>query len=485
MLGMLATIARALVQHWPALLALHLAGVLGRYALIELSGWVGAHSAVAGLLLLPLAVLARLAAFVGMFLVLRTSLRQLSAIAPPPTSPATRRKAFVASLLGGVLPFFAVYMATGNVQEDVDAYAARALEVQSGYQWQAFADGGPGFDTTGTVLSVLLGPASVAVIVIALAGRWAWSRWQDRLPRWLSIVAVYLEGVWVFVSVLLLGELLDGVRAWVDGRRAMAWVADAREWLAESVAPVAWAWDGLDWALGHLGQAIGEPLAWLTIAGVMYGQAVAAQSPELPAQLRAARFERVRLGVTSARARYGALPSWVRAQLAQLWAPIAGRIAPIWRAIVLMLRGGPMLIGATVLGYALLEWLRGGLVWLTTRVVGPNDLGAFWSVWSPVLLLPVAMVVEALRVALVAGAYDTMIGRLRRRTARAADAPSATRASDASAREALTGGSGLLDEESRQLGTVVQDLEVDRERAGVGGHDEGDVEEDGTRRVEA
>lgn len=435
---------------------------------------------------MPLAVLARLAAFVGMFLVLRTSLRQLSAIAPPPDSAEERRATFVASLLGGVLPFFAVYMATGNVQEDVDSYAMRALEVQQGFHWQTVLEGGEAYDSTGTVTEVLFGPASLIAIGIALVGRWAWGRWQQRLPRWLAVVAVYLEGVWVLLSVLLLGDLLDQLRAWVDARQAMVWVADARGWLSEWVAPLAWLWDGLDWVIGHLGGAIGQPLAWLTIAGVMYGQAVAAQAPELPERLRGARFAAVRTRVTTVRTRFAALPAWARELLARVWSPITGRLSPIWRAIVLMVRGGPLLLGLSVLLFAIIEWLSGGLSWLTTRIVGPQGFGEFWLVWDVVLLLPVAMIVEALRVAMVAGTYDTMIGRLRRQEADRAEEGSTTRATDASARAAIAGPvSGLVDEEARQHRPVVEDLDLDGEGTGVVGHHERHVEEDGVRRFEA
>lgn len=475
---MLATIGRALVQHWPALLALHLAGVLGRYVLIELSGWVGAYSAVLGLLILPLAVLARLAAFVGMFLVLRSSLRQLSAIAPPPESPEERRRAFVASLLGGVLPFFAVYMATGNVREDYNAYAARALEVQQVEIVEAVL-GGSSFDGAGTVTDVLLGPASLIAIAIALAGRLAWGRWQGRLPRWLSVVAVYLEGVWVFLSVSLLEIVVGWVTDWVAGRQAMVWVTDVRAWLADSVAPLAWAWDGIDWLLGHAGGAIGLPLAWLTIAGVMYGQAVAAQAPSLSRHFAGARFEPVRARVQVARSGFRSLPSWAQVQLQRLWGSLVGRVTPIWRAVVLMVRGGPVLIGATVLLSAVLGWLEGALAWLTTRILGPHGFAEFWIVWDLLLLLPVTMIVETLRVAVTAGAYDGLIGRLRRQEADAAEEGSATSVTDASAREALTGSaSGSVDEEVQQLGPVVEDLELDREGSGVGWDHEGHVQED-------
>lgn len=470
---MLATIGRTLVQHWPALVALHLAGVLVRYGVIELAGWVGAASPTGGLLIMPIAVIARVAAFVGMFLVVRDSLRQLSAIAPAPETPEGRRTAFLGGLLGGILPFFAVYAATGSLQEDWTAYSERALEVQSGRSLESIFTGEE-VASQGTVFDVELGPIPIALIVIALVGRWAWGRWESRLPRPVALVAVYLEGVWLFLTLTIIGDLLATARAWIDERQAVVWVADARDWLGEALTPVAWLWDALDWLLGQAGAVLGEPLAWLTIAGVMYGQAVAAQAPELPQQLAAAR------------SRFAALPAWMQTQARQLGSAAGSRVLPIWRAFVLMLRAGPVLIGATALLYAVVEALGGVLQLAITRIVGPQGLGEFWMLWDAVLMLPVALVVECLRVAVIAGAYDSMIGRLRGREAAAADEQDATTTTDAVAREAITGqASGGVEEQPGQLVAAVEHGELGHEGSGVGGHDVGQAEGDRSRHLEA
>lgn len=60
----LRTFGRILARHWPALMAWYLGGEALHRVLIELAGFVGGHTTLGGLLLLPLAVAARLVAYV-------------------------------------------------------------------------------------------------------------------------------------------------------------------------------------------------------------------------------------------------------------------------------------------------------------------------------------------------------------------------------------------------------------------------------------
>ena len=77
MIEVLRTAGRALRMHWPALLAWYIAGTLGWYASIEIAGYVGAVSALAGTLLLPIGILCRLIPFVAMLLIVRDGMREL------------------------------------------------------------------------------------------------------------------------------------------------------------------------------------------------------------------------------------------------------------------------------------------------------------------------------------------------------------------------------------------------------------------------
>ncbi|HEX5728657.1 MAG TPA: hypothetical protein VFX99_04415, partial [Microbacterium sp.] len=208
MIAVLRVAGLLLWKHWPALLALYLAGTLGRYVALELAGFVGAYSAIAGAALFPLAILSRLVALVAMLLVLRDGMAQLGVLAPIPTDRSERRRAFVDALLAGILPFVAFYAAWGYLREDAAAYFARVLEVNSGLIADEILGGAErAGDAAAGELS--LGPVTIGLIVVAFIGRWLWKRYRSRLPKALAAIAVYLEVLWVYLSVTLVADAFD------------------------------------------------------------------------------------------------------------------------------------------------------------------------------------------------------------------------------------------------------------------------------------
>lgn len=413
MIAVLRVAGQLLWRHWPALLALYLAGTLGRYVALEVAGFVGAYSAIAGALLFPLAILARLVALVAMLLVLRDGMVRLGVLAPVPVERAERRRAFVDALLAGILPFVAFYAAWGYLREDAAAYFSRLLEVNTGLIAEDIL-GGAERAGDGAVGELSLGPVTIAIIVAAFAGRWLWKRYRSRLPKALAAIAVYLEVLWVYLSVTLIADALRTVTEWVQDRQAMVWLADVREWVGAQLAPVAWMWDAVEWALGEIGGIVLLPIAWLTIAGVIYGQAVAPQTARLGGAI-----------ATRARARLDTLPSRLRARLRDIWSDLVARFQPIGRALLLMWRAGPVLIGSYILLFTVLLALDAFLELGITRVIGPQELSGFWMVNAPLVFLFVPLVIEPLRVVLVASAYDAVIGRLAPAAAAAADSADA------------------------------------------------------------
>jgi hypothetical protein len=439
---MIVMAGRLLAAHWPALLAWFLAGALGRYVLLELAGYVGGYTALGGILILPLAILAKLVSVVAMFLVLRDGMLRLSVIAPPPTERRARLEAFRDALLSAILPFMAVYAALGFLRQDVATYLDTALQVQFGRNLAAIVDQTT-VDTSGTVTELGWQPWTIAVVVLAFAGRWAWKRWQARLPRWTAVGATYLEALWVFLAVYFVSDALGLVTGWIDSRQAIAWLGEARAAIGDWFAPLGWAWDAIGWLPGQIGAVILVPLAWLTVAGVIYGQAVAPQGVQWRGEL-----------VTRTRTRYGLVPERLRRRLNDLGAGVGSRFRPIWRALVLMWRSGPILIGGYVLAYVVLilgqQWLQFGLM----RVIGPHELGGFWLVVVTPLTMVVAMIVETLRTVLVASTYDATIGAL-------IGAPVVSSGHE-EADAAMSG----VDDESKVARQLVADRELDAERSG-------------------
>jgi hypothetical protein len=407
-LGMLQTAGRLLWRHWPALLAWYLAGTLGRFVVIQVAGYIGAYTAVLGSMLLPLAILSRLVALVAMLLVLRDGMRQLQAIAPQPADPRARRRDFLNALLVGILPFFAFYAAWGYLRQDASAYYSRVLAISTSNDLAAIADDAVAAGD-GLHGAIELTPVTVAIVVVAFVLRWLLKRYRAALPAWFGVFAAYLEALWVYFAVTVIGIALGAVGSWVSTRQGMVWLGDIREHVHAAFAPLGFLWDGVEWLLGEAGGLILLPVAWLTIAGVVFAQAVAADGVPLD-RLGGARGERLR-------GRYRSLPSWLRTRLGDLWADLVSRFTPIFRAIVLMWRAGPVLIGGFVLLYTVLLAVQGWLGVAVTRVVGPQDLSNFWFINDDLIFLVAPVLIEPVRIALVAAGYDGVIGRLRKRQA--------------------------------------------------------------------
>ena len=395
---------RLLAAHWPALIAWFLAGQLAGYLALRLAGSVGAYSAVGGFLILPLGALAQLISIVAMLLVLRDGMRELRAIAPRPSDAVSRRRSFVDALMGGILPFFAFYFAWGYLREDFAVYLRVALDAQQVLALNA-ALAGEEFTRTGTVDDIGFDRITVTLIVVAFALRWAWKRWRVSLPKVLSIVAVYVETLWIFLTLYLINDLIGVFTVWVDHRQAMVWLSDAREWVNGYLVPVAWLWDGVEWFIGEAGGIILLPVAWITIAGVIYGQAVAAEAPRLS-------------GAERLQSHISRVPSWVRRRMIDFGLQLASLFRPIWSALVLMWRAGPVVIGSFVLLFTIVLALERASTAGIVRLIGPHDRVSFWEIVFPLVGLGIAMVMEPLRISLIAAAYDGTIGRLRARSAR-------------------------------------------------------------------
>lgn len=393
---MLRQVGRLALSHGPLLVAIYLGSVLCRYLLIQTIGYIGAYSAITGALLFPLFMLVQMFALVSMLLVMRDGLVELGAIAPRPTERSSRRAAFVDSLLGSVLAFVVLYVSAGYLRSDAQAYMSRVLETNRVNVANDVATG------DGAIGELSVGPITLGIVVVAFGLRWAYGRYRERLPKGFAFVAVYLEAMWVVWSAMLLSQVFESIGAWVDSRQAVRWLSELREWVGAQMVPLAWLWDGVEWFLGESAGIIVQPLAWLAIAGVVFGYAV--KLP--PLRMKVRRIDAIRL-------RYGRVPSRLRRRLNDFWGQFSGRFRPIWDALVLMWRAGPVLIGSYILLFTIVLSLQSLLGIAVTRLVGPLEIYNDWPEIYVAVLLVVPLVVEPLRLIVVASAYDRVVGSVR------------------------------------------------------------------------
>lgn len=371
----LRTFGRILARHWPALMAWYIGGEALHRVLIELAGFIGGLTTLGGLLLLPLAVAARLVSYVAMYLTVRPSL------------PHSRRtdaggvREFGSATLAAILPFFAFYTAWGLLDADqIEFYqiASAIALADSGFELDQVGD-------RGGLISV--GALPVTVLVIALIARLLFTRFAARLPRWSVVLAAYTEVLWTFMLFTLVARWWNGVLDWFAERQAVGWLQGIGDWFAANLAPIAVIWEGATWVFGILVAALIVLAAWLTVAGVIFGTTF----DSTPS------FARWTGGVTR-----GTAMSVARTLVMRLEGLVAA-VTVIWR-------GGPLLFGAYALAYA--AWglaeqtgTRGALL-----LVGAHE-SSFWAGFFPLITVAVAAVAEPLRVAIVATAYDGVIGR--------------------------------------------------------------------------
>lgn len=386
---------RLLATYGPLLVACYLAGMLLHHLFIQLAGFVGAWAEELGTLLLPLAVLARLLALVAMLVVLREGLAHVGAMPDSGRSPARR---FTDAMLAGILPFVAFYAARGYLADDVTSYFHRLIEVRADILFTQTMTETPGGGSAPEVLGV--SAAAIAIIVAAYGLRWLWGRYRERLPAWFALGAVYLETLWIYLSVTIVTRGLEVFRAWIDSRQAMAWLGEFRAGLTGWLAPVGATWDTVALLISEAAKVTVAPLAWLAIVGVIYGRSVQLAETRIVVPQAASRIDE----------RYQHLPEQVRSRLGDLWRDFASRFTPIWQAVVHMRTAGPVFIGGYILAFTAVLFLEGALRVGVFRVLGPHDINSFWLLADSLILLIIPLVIEPIRMALVASSYDEMIG---------------------------------------------------------------------------
>jgi len=407
MLRSLAGIPRVLSLTWAPLLAWYLAGSLVRASILALAAPIGPQSPLAALLLVPVAVLARLVSYTGMFLVLRRALPGYRAASGGDVAFRSLREAvsdFIRVLLAAIGPFFTLYALIGLLQQDLSDYARASFRY-------SFLSDNP------NPLQVGDGPLVLVVVVVAFSARMLLTVLAPRLPGWVAIPQIYLEATWVFVALTGIGSLFGAAQAWIANRQVVHWWDTARDFLAGLWGPIRVAIDSLGWLTPVAVQVALLPLAWLLIASIVYLRSLQ-DAPDETFEIPGGIGERLQATAL----RVPALVRRYRYLVTGAWEEV-GR--PLVFAVRLILRGGLLHLAVFLAGYGLLfaagQWFYRGIY----SAVGAHDR-SFWYIADPVLSLIVQAIVEPLRVVLLAVAFDYCLDRWRERRQSGNPKPSTT-----------------------------------------------------------
>lgn len=406
MLSIVTGTLRLFAKRWPALIAIFLAGWIVRFVLIRFAGVLGNIDPLFGMLVLPIAVLARLASYVAMFLILRQAMPTFTTISESKLAGAKNPPQRFNQIVGSsILAFFIVFATWNMMRDDFIAYAHSYLE-----QWNPFDPAAT--SGRGTVFTFEPSVMTISVVIAAFILRFLIKRFSERLPGWTSYLAVYLEAVWVFVAVFVIQNVLSVIPQWLSTRTLVVWASDAIESARAAFAPLGWILDAGAWAIDQAGLLIVLPLAWLALAGIVYSNALAMER-------RSAPVGRV---VAKAQGSYEKVPAYLRKRITMLsgdlierWRPIADSARLIWRA-------GILAMALFVLAYAVLDtsslWLMQGFYGL----LGPHELAWWFAVDNQIGLVTEA-IVEPLRLCLIAATYDYCLRVMRERDELQLDEP--------------------------------------------------------------
>lgn len=408
------------VRYFPQLAACYLLGYLGRLGAIELAAWAGYDNHWWAAVIMPLAGLARLAAFVGMFLVLRPAFPVLANF-----STKKLREVDIFSTI--VLPFFAIYMAWQMFREDWLAFEARALvyRVDDSVTSPEPVELHPESIPVGTSTLVLIGSALVL--------RYALGFLKDRMPKWMIAVRVYVDTLWVFLALSFsvnqgLTWLINPA-GWIAERRIVVWFSETREAAFSHFQPLNAIWDTAMWALRTVFGGAAVPLVWLAVAGIVYGVTATVGWRDTLRRVAGARadsvFERAAPAHKRVSSRWGIVPKSLREKARDHAVGQLGKFRPIVDSANLILHGGLLALALYVLGYLGLAWLDmagsfyraqigdGYLLRGVAWALGPQPW-VFWSNFTGIVSLLSHLLIEPLRICLIASTFVYCVERVGR-----------------------------------------------------------------------
>lgn len=411
-------------RFWPQLIALVLLGIVAGGLFMRLATHVAMINHMAGLALLTLVALTQLVVTVAMFQTLRPALPAMRAAQAAAAGEASggaeiNGSARLANIVTvALLPFFAYYAAWGFLGDTVRQYSRAALDLAP-------------FGESGNVLDVL----DSRWLLFSVAISWVIRRLAKEMQKrggssaW-QIIVVICETNWIFIGLYVISRWKDAALSWVMSRNIGSFFQAAADGMAMPVGkamaaapmtPVEMIPLGTSTTLVNLFFYMLMPVIWLVMAALIYGYDVRDDKELMRVHQRVERLGE----------RYKAIPKFLRDFVEHFIGGYRSRYLPIANGVRLTLSSGVLLIVVLIVGYRLIEWAA-AWAWLgTTRLVGPHDLdtwqviahGVTFLFGSPFQDSSTGILVEPLRICLLAAVLESAFALPKRASTAAVDAP--------------------------------------------------------------
>lgn len=412
---------RMFVRLFPQLAALQLVGWLGYGLTLRIGAsiatdwpWVALMVFSTGFVFLLAAIVLQLR-LIGAELGIRDLL--------PPDAPSDDRDTGVSRLLAlTLLPFLGIYAAFGFVQK-----RAEELMVSSLVQTGILSDRSLTHHLSPNT------PREIAIVIGVVAGAYVLRRVLDLLHeatdrRVLGLLAAFVEAFFMLSLILSGGYLLTYARQWFADRVLQQWIDGWVDGLAAILALVKINLPAVITALGaflsqtvvpFVLEVIGQPLAWLAVAALIYGSHVLSIADlwrkgthpadavrELARREEGSPIGRRRVGKAGRTGQAGKAGStvgrrvWLEFQEVFL-GDIDDKYVPTFQSIRLVLHAGVLFLAAFVFLHHVATRLGDVFSAWVIQSFGGHTVD-FWYTWDVVIDVAQQLPFEPLRICLLA-----------------------------------------------------------------------------------
>lgn len=399
---------------WPRLIGIWLAGWLVRHWLIKLAVYVGVHfGGFWGDLVMPLAVVARLATYILMYLVLRSE----SDLTGEASGPWYR--GFVGILLKAILPVFVLFAAWRLILADYSSYVG-LLNIDLYYAMDAGLSPDKTLEQTKEYMTPSDWRAYLAILLAFLA-RGALTKYSEKLPSWTQLVAVYLQALWVVLLLNAASNRLVGSPRWISERKIIVWYTERKQHVLTYLSSFGEVWKWISDAVGPMVLAVLLAVTWIAIVGAVYSvrpdTTWAGVSRAAFGEQQGARVTDVasRTGI-AARARWQRLPRLVQTRGNEIFRNLLGVADQLGDTLRLTLHSGPItfcffvfaFMGTVVLdpnGAYFNVYVTDGYMWRAiATLLGPHEW-MWWASYRESIRTAIAALIDPLRTCLVVAIY--------------------------------------------------------------------------------
>lgn len=401
----------------PRLVTVYLLGWLGDQLAQKLAVRIGEQNSWAALAVFASGFLAQLAAIVVMLQIVGRELGVRDLIPEEEAAEDDRDTSLTRLVSITLLPFLGIYAAFGEVSDRAIALANE----------QMFRNG---------VISdapSVLGTLNAAAVqhpwwlLAGLVGIYLLRRGLDLLHertglRPLGIAVALVESFFLLVVIMGGVRVWQQARLWLADRELMAWLATLQRAVLDALSVIAVQlpavivrlatfWSEQVWPL--FWEALAQPVIWLAVAALVFGSRVlslaelwrkgepyVARVPGSTVFAQHAERRRAR-GVPAPPPGVGRTAVELREAF---FGDLDDKYLPTFHALRLVLRAGLVFLGAYVAVYSAVVMAGNGIEMLTDRLLADRSV-AFWYAYGPAIGLLPDLLLEPLRICLLAVAF--------------------------------------------------------------------------------